>query len=154
MTLLTKWPPGGHIVFWRVPGSNFSFTLNINSKLQWHNTYVYGGSLLIFSDVIFEMVSGLCRRHGFWQRNSSLLWNFSFKFHVHVVCGCLQKPNNFQLCCFQNICLAAILHFSVMDFNFNLALNIKSMLQQHITDIYSLLIFSDVTFKMAAQWPY
>ena len=41
----------------------------------------------------------------FRQRNSSLLWNFSFKFHVHVFCGCRQKPGNCQLCRFQNGCL-------------------------------------------------
>ena len=40
---------------------------------------------------------GHIRFFGFWmawfrQRNSSLLWNFSFKFHVHVLCGCRQKP--------------------------------------------------------------
>ena len=29
----------------------------------------------------------------FWQLNSSLLWNFGFKFHVRVLCGCRQKPN-------------------------------------------------------------
>ena len=41
---------------------------------------------------------GHIRFFGFWmawfrQRNSSLLWNFSFRFHVHVLCGCRQKPN-------------------------------------------------------------
>ena len=41
----------------------------------------------------------------FRQRNSGLLWNFSFKFHVHVLCGCRQKPNDCQLCRFQNGCL-------------------------------------------------
>ena len=50
---------------------------------------------------------------GFWmawfrQRNSSLLWNFSFKFHVHVLCGCRQKPNDCQLCRFQNGCLVIL----------------------------------------------
>ena len=50
------------------------------------------------------------RFFGFWmawfrQRNSSLLWNFSLKFHVHVICGCRQKPNDCQLCRFQNGCL-------------------------------------------------
>ena len=49
---------------------------------------------------------GHIRFFGFWmacfrQRKSSLLWNFSFKFHVHVLCGCRQKPNDCQLCCFQ-----------------------------------------------------
>ena len=29
------------LVFW-FPDSNFSLALNINSKLEWHNTYVYG----------------------------------------------------------------------------------------------------------------
>ena len=48
---------------------------------------------------------GHIRFFGFWmawfrQRNSSLLWNFSFKFHVHVLCGCRQKPNDCQLCRF------------------------------------------------------
>ena len=53
---------------------------------------------------------GHIRFFGFWmawfqQRNSSLRWNFSSKFHVHVLCGCRQKPNNCQLCRFQNDCL-------------------------------------------------
>ena len=50
---------------------------------------------------------GHIRFFSFWmawfrQRNSSLLWNFSFKFHVQVLCGCRQKPNEFQLCRFRN----------------------------------------------------
>ena len=32
------WP---YWIFW-FPDSNFSLAMNINSKLQWHNTYVYG----------------------------------------------------------------------------------------------------------------
>ena len=44
----------------------------------------------------------------FWQCNSSLLWNFSFKFHVHVLCGSRQKPNDCQLCRFQNGCLVIL----------------------------------------------
>ena len=40
----------------------------------------------------------------FRQHNSSLLWNFSFKFHVHVLCGCRQKLNDCQLRHFQNGC--------------------------------------------------
>ena len=56
---------------------------------------------------------GHIRFFGFWmawfrQRNSSLLWNFSFKFHVHVLCGCRQKPNDCQLCPFQNGCLVIL----------------------------------------------
>ena len=56
---------------------------------------------------------GYIRFFGFWmawfrQRNSSLLGNFSFKFHVHVLCGCGQKPNDCQLCRFQNGCLVIL----------------------------------------------
>ena len=44
----------------------------------------------------------------FRQCNSSLLWNFSFKFHVHVLCGCRQNLNDCQLCRFQNGCLVIL----------------------------------------------
>ena len=40
VTSLSKWPPGGHIGFFGFR-TNFSLALNINSKLQWHNTYLY-----------------------------------------------------------------------------------------------------------------
>ena len=39
-TSLSKWPPGGHIGFFGFR-NNFTLALNINSKLQWQNTYVY-----------------------------------------------------------------------------------------------------------------
>ena len=35
--MVAWWP---YWIFW-FPDSNFSLTLNINSKLKWHNTYVY-----------------------------------------------------------------------------------------------------------------
>ena len=62
---------------------------------------------------------GHIRFFGFWtawfrQRNSSLLWNFSFKFHVHVLCGCRQKPNNCQLCRFQ---MAALWFWTMFNCN-------------------------------------
>ena len=61
---------------------------------------------------------GLIIFFGFWmawlrQRNSSLLWNFSFKFHVHVLCVCRQKPNDCQLCLFQNGCLVILNNVSI-----------------------------------------
>ena len=49
----------------------------------------------------------------FPEHNSSLLWNFNFKFHVHVDGGHKQKPIDFQRCHFQNGRLAAILDFLV-----------------------------------------
>ena len=104
-----------------VPDSNFSLALNINSKLQWHNTYVLGRSLLIFSHVIFKMaawwpywyfVSGLCMRHGFGSVTQVCfgisVWNFICMLLVAV-----GRPNGFQLCFFQNGCLAAIFDLSV-----------------------------------------
>ena len=59
------------------------------------------------------LAGGHIRFFGFWmawfrQLNSSLLWNFSFKFHVHVLCGCRQKLNDCQLCRFQNGCLVIL----------------------------------------------
>ena len=152
------WP---YLIFW-FPDSNFSLVLNINSKLNWHNTYVYGyepidfqrchfqnghlaaildylgsgltllwlwistpnfsgkvlmymGKSLLISVTSFSkwLPGGHIRFFVFWmawfrQRNSSLLWNFSFKFHVHVFCGCRQKPNDCQLCRFQNGCLVIL----------------------------------------------
>ena len=55
---------------------------------------------------------GHIRFFGFWmawfrQRNSSLLSIF-FKFHVHVLCGCRQKPSDCQLCRFQKGCLVIL----------------------------------------------
>ena len=34
---------GGLVAYWIFwfPDSNFSLALNINSKIKWHNTYVY-----------------------------------------------------------------------------------------------------------------
>ena len=36
---MAAWRP--YLIFW-FPDSNFTLALNINFKLQWHNTYVYG----------------------------------------------------------------------------------------------------------------
>ena len=46
-TSLSKWPPGGHIGFFGFR-TNFSLALNINFKLQWRNTYVYGSEPIDF----------------------------------------------------------------------------------------------------------
>ena len=114
VTSLSKWPPGGHIGFFGFQ-TNFSLALNINSKFQWHNTYVYGYEPIDFQWPHFSkwLPGGHIRFFGFWmawfwQWNSSLLWNFSFKFHVHVRCGCRQKLNDCQLCRFQNGCLVIL----------------------------------------------
>ena len=109
---LSKWPPGGHIVFfgfrtltllWRwISTSNFSSTILM---------YMCR-SLLIFSNVNFKIlnfsVSGLCRWQGFRD--------------VSQVCFGISISNF--------ICMLMVVIGK------------------------SLLIFSDVTFKMAAWWPY
>ena len=62
---------------------------------------------------------GHIRFFGFWmalfrQRNSSLLWNFSFKFHVLVLCDCRQKPNDCQLYYFK---MAALWFWKMFNCN-------------------------------------
>ena len=73
-----------------------------------------GMSLLIFSDLFSKWLpGGHIRFFGFWTAwfwlcNSSFLWNFSFKFHVHVLCACRQKLKDCQLCRFENGCLVIL----------------------------------------------
>ena len=62
---------------------------------------------------------GHIRFFGFWmawfrQRNSSLLWNFSLKFHVHVLSGCRQKPNDCHYVAFK---MAALWFWTVFNCN-------------------------------------
>ena len=84
---------------------------------------------------------------------------------MHVDGGHRQKPIDFQRCHFQNGRLAAILDFSVsglcrwqgfrdvsqVSFGISIS-NFICILTVVIGK--SLLIFSEVTFKMAAWWPY
>ena len=108
------WP---YWIFW-FPDSIFSLALNINFKLQRHNTYVFGLEPIDFQQRHFQngrlaaildfSVSGLCRWHGF-QSISQVCFGISI--------------SNF-------ICMLVLVIGN------------------------SLLIFSDVTFKMAALWPY
>ena len=88
---------------------------------------------------------------------SSLLWNFNFKLHMHVDGGHRQKPIDFQRGHFQNGRLVAILNF----FGFQtLTLvwlwistpNLSGTILMYMCR--SLLIFSNVNFKMAARQPY
>ena len=86
----------------------------------WISTPNFSGKVLMFMGKRFSVTSfskwlpgGHIRFFGFWmawfrQHNSSLLWNFSFKFYVHVLFGCRQKPNDCQLCPFQNGCLVIL----------------------------------------------
>ena len=95
------WP---YWIFW-FPDSNFTLAkyLCIWVRAYWFSVtsfskWLPGGHIRFF---------GFCMAW-FRQHNSNLLWNFSFKFHAHVRCGCRQKPNDCQLCRFQNGCLVIL----------------------------------------------
>ena len=76
---MAAWQP--YWIFW-FPDSNFTLALNINTKLQQHNTYVYGYEPIDFQlhhfkngrlAAIYDFsVSRLGRRHGF--RSISQVW--------------------------------------------------------------------------------
>ena len=125
-----------------------------------------GRSLLIFSDVTFKM-SAWRPYWIFWfpESNFSLALNIMFKLHWHITCVYGKKPIDFQQCHFQNGRLAAILDFSVSGccswFGFRsvtqvcFGISISNFICMLFVAMgQSLLIFSDVTFKMAAWWPY
>ena len=107
-TSLSKWPPGGHFGFLGFQTKlRFGFEYQLQTSVTkylciWVRAYWF--SVTSF----FKWQPGVhIRFFGFWmawfrQDNSSLLWNFSFQFHVHVLCGCRQKPNDCHLCCLQN----------------------------------------------------
>ena len=110
-TTLSKWLPGGHIGF-------FGFR-TLTLVWLWISTPNFSGKLWVrahwFSVTSFSkwLPGGHVRFFVFWmawfrQHKSSLLSNFSFKFHVHVLCGCRQKPNDCQLCHFQNGCIVIL----------------------------------------------
>ena len=112
-TSLSKWPPDGHFGFFGFR-TNSSLSLIINSKLQWQNTYVYGEEPSDFQwphflngcqvAILDFSVSGW---HGFGSV-TQVCFGFSFKFHLHVLSGFRQTPNNCQLCRFQNGCLVIL----------------------------------------------
>ena len=89
--------------------------------LQWISSYLYprptkleGGYTGFTLSVCPSVRPSVCLLTAWFpEHKSSLLWNFNFKFHMHVDGGHRQKPIDFQRCHFQNGCLAAILDFLV-----------------------------------------
>ena len=159
--LISKWPPGSHIgifgfrtltlVWLWISTANFSGTILI----------YMGRSLIIFSDVTFKMASW--RPYWiFWfpDSNFTLALNINFKLQWHNTYVYGKEPIDFQQRHFQNGRLAAILDFSVSGlcrwqgfrdvsqvcFGISIS-NFICMLMVVIGK--SLLIFSEVTFKMA-----
>ena len=87
----------------------------------------------------------------FLEHNSSLLWNFNFKFHVHIECGHRQKPVNFQWHLFQNGCLVAILDSLVsrLWFQFGFEYQLQTSVARYLCVwVIKLSTFSNVPFKM------
>ena len=87
---------------------------------------------------------------------SILLWNFNFKLHMHIDGGHRQKPIDFQRGHFQNGRLVAILDFLVSRLTlvwlWISTPNLSGTILRYMCR--SLLIFSNVNFKMAARQPY
>ena len=125
-----------------------------------------GRSQCIFSDVTFKMAAWQ-PYWMFWFPDSNfiLALNIKSKLQWHITCVYGKKPIDFQQCHFQKGRLAAILEFSVCGlcgwhgfrsitwvcFGISIS-NFMCMLFAAMGR--SLFIFSDVTFTMAAWWPY
>ena len=147
------------------PDSNFSLALNINSKLQRYNTYIYGLEPIDFQEhhfqngrlaaILFFSVSGLCRRYGFRS-----LSQFCFGGSISNFICILMVVIGRSLLIFRDITfkMAAwqpFWNFWFPDSNFHLAVSINSKLQWHNTYMgRSLLIFNDINFKIVAWQPY
>ena len=127
---------------------------------------VIGRSLLIFSDITFK-IAAWWPYWIFWfpDSNFTLGLNINSKLQQHHTYVYGLEPIDFQLCHFQNGRLAAIFGFSVSGLSkqhgfrsvsqvcFGISIsNLICILMMVIGR--SLLIFMDVTFRMAAWQPF
>ena len=140
---MAPWRP--YCIFW-FPDSNFSLALDINSKIQRHNTYVYGQEPIDFqlhhlqngrlAAILDFSVSGLGRRHGF-RSVSQVCFGISisnFICMLLVIIGrslLIFSDVTFQIATWQSYWISWF-----PDSNFSLALDINSKLQWHNTHIY------------------
>ena len=146
--------------FW-FPDSNFSLALNINCKLKWHNTYIYGLEPINFQRRHFQN-GHLVAILDFFIFGLTLLWlwistpNFSGKVLMYMG----NSLTDFQWPRFLNGCLVAILDFSVSGWHgfgsvtqvcFGISVS-NFMCMSFVVVGRSLTIVSYVTFKMAALW--
>ena len=75
-------------IFW-FPDSNFSLALNINSKLKWHSTYIYGQEPIDFQRCHFQN-GRLVAMLDFLVSGLTLVWlwistpNFSGKILMYI----------------------------------------------------------------------
>ena len=124
-----------------------------------HVVLAMGRSLLIFSDVTFKMAA--------WQPycifrfpdiNISLALHIKSKLHWHITCVYGKRPIDFQQCHFQN---RRVQPYWIFRYGFRsvtrvyLGISIVNFISMlFVTMGQNLLIFRDVTFKMAAWSPY
>ena len=125
-----------------------------------------GRILLIFSDVTFKMAAWQPYWiFGFPDSNFTLALTINFKLQRHNIYVYGQDSIDFQQRHFQNGRLATILDFSVSGLcrwhgfwsvsQVCFVISISNFICMLMVVIgRSLFIFSDVTFKMAAWWPY
>ena len=119
-----------------------------------------GRSLCIVSDIAFKMAAWQPYWiFGFPDSNFSLASNT--KTEWHIICVYRKEPIDFQRCHFQNGCLASILYFHVSGlYRSHGFCSVTWVSISNLTLMLllamgrSLLIYRDVTFKMAAWWPY
>ena len=147
------------------PGCNFSLALNINSKLQWHNTYVYGqepidfqwhhflngllvaildlpppkevgGGVGILDSPCPSVCPSVCRRHGF--RSISQVW-FGISI-LNFICMLMvaigRSLSIFSDVTFKMATWRPYWIFWFPDSNFTLALNINLKIQWHNTYLF------------------
>ena len=136
---MAAWRPYWIFLF---PDSNLTLALNINFKLQRHNTYVYGSEPIDFQQRHFHngclaaildfSVSGLCRWQGF-RDVSKVCFGFSNSNFTCMLMVVIGK----SLLIFSEVTFWwPYWIFWFPDSNFSLALNINSKLKWHNTYVY------------------
>ena len=136
------WP---YWIFW-FPDSNFTLALNINFKLQQHDTYVYGYEAIDFQQHHFQngrlaaildfSVSGLYRWQGF-RDVSQVCFGISISNFICMLMVVIGKSLLiFSEVTFKMVAWWPYWIFWFPDSNFSLALNINSKLKWHNTYVY------------------
>ena len=155
---LSKWVPGSHFGLYGFQTLTLLSLWISSPNFTGTSLACMGRSLLIFSNVIFKMVAW--RPYWIFQfldSNLSLALNIKCKLQWHITCVYGRKPIDFQRCHFQNGRLAAILDFSVSRLLTLIWLWISSpnfSSKLIVCMERSLLVFSNVTFKMTVWQPY
>ena len=142
----------GHLAaildFW-FPVPNFTLASNINFKLQWHNTSVYGQEPIDFQQRHFQI--------GFFGFQTLILvwpWistpNLSGTILMYMCRSLLIFSNiNFKMAAWRPYCFFCFRTLNLVWLWISTP-NLSSTILIYIYTGWNLLIFKDVTFKMAA----